>query len=705
MKPNKTKWMSKLMLLSMSLSIYGGISVTHAEEPNQTTVSQAQEYDLELSRWGIFNDGTHPTETTKGINDALQWASSNGYTLFKVPAGTYLISKDSTINMVSNMTFLLDDKAILQEESNNYSGYSVISVGRAVHDVTIKGGTYEGDRNTHDFSKGGTQESGYGILMQGVQNVTVDGVKSENFTGDGLLVGGAGNAFGKLSEGDLESGSIDDQGNLVMDSTAIRTKSTAKTLLTGSLFQDNPTFQFDHAQNIDAAFDVYFYRADGTFISSVKDNGYGSRHNIEIPDGANYFYTVFHTPSIPNGFSVELWNKLVSSNVTIQNSELDNNRRQGISVTGANGVVIQNNNIHDQNGTAPQSGIDSEGGGFYPNDNLRITTNKIYDNKGLNIVLADGDTFKIDGNYLGYIHRPQSISLAISPHADHSTVTNNTFDHGSFQTWKDTTFSNNKLINTKASLSGENINIDSNDFTDSGMNLTGTVPMGMNVSNITMRSTAGVNSPFGGIGVYGEAMHLSNITFDGDEQIGGNGNDANIYDNVTYKGVSPKDTTFAPGTYNNCSVTGKSVELKYAGKTIFNQCHFVDTTLYTYSKDTDATIQNSTFDFTKENPGNVILAMQAKNISVVNNTINDPVTTKATHAIIQIGRDAWANHLTDVYAATVKGNEIHSNIQRIGISTTNGGTNAPAYDIEDNTLSKATLDLKANDINENNQLN
>ena len=77
-------------------------------------------YTLEMNRWGIYNDGTHPNETTKGINEALIWANQNGYDSFIVPNGTYLISKDSSIKMVSNITFELKKSAILQKESNLY---------------------------------------------------------------------------------------------------------------------------------------------------------------------------------------------------------------------------------------------------------------------------------------------------------------------------------------------------------------------------------------------------------------------------------------------------------------------------------------------------------------------------------------------------------------------------------------------------------
>lgn len=49
-----------------------------------------------------------------------------------------------------------------------------------------------------------------------------------------------------------------------------------------------------------------------------------------------------------------------SKNVTIQNCTLIDGRRQGISVSSANGVAIKNCNISNVNGTAPQYAIDIE---------------------------------------------------------------------------------------------------------------------------------------------------------------------------------------------------------------------------------------------------------------------------------------------------------------------------------------------------------
>ncbi len=61
--------------------------------------------------------------------------------------------------------------------------------------------------------------------------------------------------------------------------------------------------------------------------------------------------------------------------VTIRNSVITNCRRNGISVTWCEGVLIDGNKISNINGTAPQAGIDIE-----PNENQAVTDARIVNN-------------------------------------------------------------------------------------------------------------------------------------------------------------------------------------------------------------------------------------------------------------------------------------------------------------------------------------
>lgn len=77
-----------------------------------------------------------------------------------------------------------------------------------------------------------------------------------------------------------------------------------------------------------------------------------------------------------------------TKDTTIRHNEFDNNRRQGISVVGAIGLLIEYNEIHDTHGTAPQFGIDIESLHFESRD-IQIRHNLFYAN-GTTDIASDG---------------------------------------------------------------------------------------------------------------------------------------------------------------------------------------------------------------------------------------------------------------------------------------------------------------------------
>ncbi len=87
---------------------------------------------------------------------------------------------------------------------------------------------------------------------------------------------------------------------------------------------------------------------------------------------------------------------LSSSHFTISNSEIWNNRRQGLSIVGGIGIRISGNEIHHTKGTNPQFGIDLEGAGL-KNADIIIDHNNFHDNYGGDI--ANSDTMDLHVEY------------------------------------------------------------------------------------------------------------------------------------------------------------------------------------------------------------------------------------------------------------------------------------------------------------------
>lgn len=88
-----------------------------------------------------------------------------------------------------------------------------------------------------------------------------------------------------------------------------------------------------------------------------------------------------------------------STNILLDNVICDNNRRQGISVCGANNLKINNCSLMNTNGTAPQSGID-----FEPNDentpmkNIFVNNLYTYNNKGNGVLIVCNNPCEITIN-------------------------------------------------------------------------------------------------------------------------------------------------------------------------------------------------------------------------------------------------------------------------------------------------------------------
>lgn len=85
--------------------------------------------------------------------------------------------------------------------------------------------------------------------------------------------------------------------------------------------------------------------------------------------------------------------------ININRNNFSDNRRQGVSIVGGRSILIENNEFHHTNGTAPEFGIDIEGAGR-TNDSIVIRTNYFHHNQGGDIVNTDGRAVLVENNIL-----------------------------------------------------------------------------------------------------------------------------------------------------------------------------------------------------------------------------------------------------------------------------------------------------------------
>ncbi|WP_058301180.1 right-handed parallel beta-helix repeat-containing protein [Gorillibacterium timonense] len=664
--------------------------------------------EIDLAKFGIYKDGTHPVETTKGINKALKWAQEQGIKSTSLPRGTYLISKDSRIEMVGNMTFTLDANTVIQKETNGKESYQTLFVGYGTDNVTIQGGTYRGDKDKHDYTKkdslysSGTHEGGYGIVVEGAKNVTINSVKAINFTGDGLTVGGKGTLAKDFYPAHFTLGAYDDKGKPVASATKIRTVSSLP--LTNEIIQKEREFELSNLINLPWTFDLYFYKADNTFLSSLK--GQRARTIIALPEGAAYAQAVFEKSSTA-GIYMELWNKAVSKDVVVKNSEFAYNRRQGITIGGADRILVENNYIHDMKGTAPQSGIDAEGGfgeNGNRNSNLTIKGNEFWNNAAYDLILYDGRDAVVDGNHFA---SKGAIGLAVSDPFTGVMVKNNHFDGTRINATHDVTFTDNRMNDSFTTFEGPNIVIDRMTFTDSVLSISSKVPFGVTASNIVMYNNKKQQNA---LALWGKPIKLKDVTIYGETKIGtvvGGIEDGSIFERLRVIGHSGGNLprgTYIDSVFEAAPGSMKELSTRYSGSTVLDGCTFKSTTmgLYYESADGSLTVRNSTFEVGSNNPAITIQA--AKAAVIENNVIRAGKLSSTSMAVIKLNDVSKSKNPFTVAMAQITGNTITTNLAAKGISTLYTGVGAPSYTVTDNVLVKAVLETKADDVVTNNLL-
>jgi hypothetical protein len=495
-------------------------------------------------------------------------------------------------------------------------------------------------------------------------------------------------------------GSVNSKGQMVNDSSKMRLE---KIPLTDQYFSIQNTFQFLHQQNMPTKdYTAYFYKADGSFITSVdskvvnKPVGWGL---MQIPKNAAYCNVVFNTPTVPNNVYLEFWMQGVSKNVTIKNSEFAFNRRQGITVGGAQNTTILNSTFHDMKGTAPQSGIDVEAG-YNLNNQITIKGNTFYNNQAYDLILFDGRNAVVQKNTFS----SKSIGLAISEPFKYAIVKNNTFKDARIYAYNDSTFTANKMNGGLAAFLGKDIKINGMEFKDTLVNLASSIPYGIVASNINVINK---KKQFTQFGVNRNPIHLKNVTITGQaalDSFGGNAADGSVYDNL--KVIGYERTQLPRGTYNNCTFV--AADGKYGpavndtGNYVFNHCSFTSNrggfeTNSVHGMPDSVTLKNSTITVLGNNSAGISI-QAGKNVILEDNIIETGLFPFKTLSIIQVG-DYWKKDLpSNIYKLTVEGNSLISKDKGANaISTIYAGKNSPSYLIKNNKIFNGKLALKKND--------
>jgi hypothetical protein len=404
-------------------------------------VNTSNSYIIELNRWNIKSDGTESDNTTKGINNAIVWANSQGYNHIILPKGTYKLKPDFTIYscivMQSGVHFEMEEGCTLELESNSSPYYRIIDI-KGLRDVRVSGGKLIGDKKSHKYELNVKFVRG-GVNSDGSLNDNPNYIRSEiidRYQNPGLL---KQFRLWKISGVTTTSYSFYQYKNTVSSSTLVGFRNN------GGFAPASPTgrgwfAEVENANKMLFVIDISSSPLTDEQISMINAKvdssnythewGQGieilGSHQIEIE---NVEITDCTGDAISTGFleykinPSEYTQEQMGSNIYIYGCNLHHCRRQGITLGHSTDIFVFNNKIHHigkaddgitVDGTAPMFGIDIESmwsesniptwrpelnqAGFELNTRIHIFNNYIYGNARGHFVNADGIHVVIENN-------------------------------------------------------------------------------------------------------------------------------------------------------------------------------------------------------------------------------------------------------------------------------------------------------------------
>ncbi len=157
-----------------------------------------------------------------------------------------------------------------------------------------------------------------------------------------------------------------------------------------------------------------------------------------------------------------------SRNIVLCSVTADNNRRQGMSITSADGVKIINSIFKNTEGTKPQAGIDIEPNKNNTVSNVQILNSQFLNNKGAGIIIYAGKSKRdkfvknvlIDGNY---ISRNSAGGIAVIGSSGNKITNNIIKDNPKYSIML--------YNNTKGNSATKNLVINGGEIDDKGNNI------------------------------------------------------------------------------------------------------------------------------------------------------------------------------------------------------------------------------------------
>lgn len=414
------------------------VSVTSVPKSTADATKFTRVYTIELEKFGIRNDGTHPAETSKGLNAALQHAKSANANRIVFPPGQYLISESDPVVLDHKDAIVDLNGATLQMNTNGLPNYAVVQIVYGAENLRLTNGTIRGDRETHDYkTQPGTHEGGACLAVVSGSNLEIDHMELTKGTGDGVMAGSAGSRtrpellariYHSVRRENLEPGGFSEKGEKVGGGDKVRTINPYEIGGARNRFELGYLGGYQGFPWIKGrAYQVYFFDRDNRFLEKKQCLQY---RKVEVPAAAGFAHFEFNQPGISDkpaheassDWLVRINNFTPPTDVHFHHNLLAENRRLGMANMGQR-WLIEENRFERNGGTPPAFGIDLEDGWELMQD-VVIRKNSFKDNVAGDLVICAGSELLVEDNDF-----QKSVVFHGRPY--NYTVRNNRFNGGS----------------------------------------------------------------------------------------------------------------------------------------------------------------------------------------------------------------------------------------------------------------------------------
>lgn len=336
-------------------------------------ITEAETYNVPLIDYGIKSNNTDATNTTKGIINALAYASINKYKKIVFPYGTYLVTPMAgTINMPSDMIIDFSNSVMnIEFSAKTATGYIMIMMDKIKYTKLMNLHVF-GEADSVSLAASTEGDITLNIVdayKSGVENCTFSKSPGFNFiTGNTLTKPGTGS--GVFSFRDIEAGDIkdDDGTNGTNTVYCFRSNKFIDISTVGDIYMlgyNQGYWGYNLLRS--RLYSIYFYDANKTYIGCQK---YNHQHvDYDKPANAKFAKIVIYQDNAPtsgdldfNGAIAFIRTMAFPRKCYIINCKFEDNYSCGVAMCGGQDWLIENNSFSRNGRRMPACDIDWEDG-------------------------------------------------------------------------------------------------------------------------------------------------------------------------------------------------------------------------------------------------------------------------------------------------------------------------------------------------------